>query len=343
MPTSILPSGSMTGNTSLHIVLRGPLLAALAGLLSACATAPRQPSPPAHPAGPFVEGALLDGATGAPLDRDALRIRLAASRHIYVGERHTDPRFHRVQAEVLELLLELRGEVVVAIEWLPGSQAAALATWLDGDGDRASLEAAVSWRRFWGPTLEAYAPLLELARARGVPVVAANAEPGPVRELARRGAAGLPPHVRAALPPLDSADDQHRATFAAMMARVAHAHAMGPEALDRYYLAQLARDEAMARVVANLLADHPERRVVVFAGVGHIDHGLGVPARAAHLSRAPFAIVRPIDADELERADRVIAPAYPERLADALWLIPPPPRAGATSAPPHSGNDASSS
>ena len=61
--------------------------------------------------------------------------------------------------------------------------------------------------------------------------------------------------------------------------------------MDRYYSAQLVRDAFMAATVVSVAEAMPESVVVVLAGRGHVDYGLGVPERARSALNAPYLVV----------------------------------------------------
>ena len=95
--------------------------------------------------------------------------------------------------------------------------------------------------------------------------------------------------------------------------------------MDRYYTAQVLRDEYMAQ---NLKAhlEKPEnnhRIAVVFAGIGHTDFALGIPLRAARLLGSPFRIILPIPNGAMDDHARLVRnKPYPRRRADYLWEAP---------------------
>ena len=93
--------------------------------------------------------------------------------------------------------------------------------------------------------------------------------------------------------------------------------------LENYYMAQVFRDEHMARTLAAKLggSEAKGRVAVVFAGRGHVEHGLGVPARAALLLGAPYVVVLP--AKNRDGARPVAVPGqsrYPARKCDFRWI-----------------------
>jgi len=96
---------------------------------------------------------------------------------------------------------------------------------------------------------------------------------------------------------------------------------MGAEMYDRYYAAQLVRDEFMAARVAQAAASPDVDVCVVLAGRGHIDYGLGVPRRAQTALREPALVILPAGgASELEES-RVEGLPEALLLADLLWIV----------------------
>nr|WP_281381493.1 ChaN family lipoprotein [Quisquiliibacterium transsilvanicum] len=120
-----------------------------------------------------------------------------------------------------------------------------------------------------------YAPYVELALRRGLPLVAANLS----NEQARRIARGEPHPLAGVLPPGWGATER-----AAMAAEIRDGHCgMLPEsAIVPMAAAQVARDAQMARalVEAHRASGLP---VVLLAGNGHVRADLGVPRHLAGL------------------------------------------------------------
>ncbi len=264
-------------------------LVLLVPLVLACATT--RPLPPDE----HLRDRVIDGRTGQVLTPREVDARLLAARVVFVGEEHGNPLFHRVQGEVLERVARLDPDTAMAIEWLPPSKSLALLGFIASSPPATleSLRAAVLWDETWGHDFAAYAPLFELARTRRIPILPLNAEPGLARFVARGGRDGVPPERRAELPPLDSGNDAHRAWFRARMEVAAHGHpghALSGDAFERFYLAQLVWDETMAR---NAVVAARAHKVVVFAGSGHVEFGLGIPARIGALSHV---VILPIAA-----------------------------------------------
>jgi len=304
------------------------LLVAVVATLSACASTGER----APPGGEGQGSIVVDGRTGAVLSEAEVTRRLRAARVVLVGEEHANPAFHAVQRVVLErvVAVETNGShhIVVGVEWLPRSSEGVLDDFLNRSPQPpiAELRSLVDWDEVWGHDFDAYAALFETARRVHVRIVPLNAEPGLARVVARGGVAGVPPERAAELPPLDSGNEAQREWFRARMEAAAEGHpghALSGEALDRMYLAQLVWDETMARsVIAAIVspaAATETRQVVVFAGMGHVEYGLGIPARLGGLTHL---VIVPVVSLEDARS-RVRDAAMPEREADLFWLVHP--------------------
>lgn len=285
---------------------------------------------------------VIDARSGRVLSADALLARLGAVDVLVVGEEHGNPAFHAVQREVVELAYEVYDHrVAIGVEWLPASMNLVLRGFTrppaarDEPGGTApvhpetrpedldELRRASRWDELWGHDFAAYAPLWRTFRALGIEVSGLNAEPGLARLVSRGGVDNVPPERKAELPPLDSGNPRHKTWFVERMAAAGHPHALGPDALDRMYLAQLVWDETMAKNT-RALAEHVERgtrpKVIVLAGAGHVERALGIPARLGPLRRL---VILPVEhmSDALDRARDA---DFPDREADLFWLPPEP-------------------
>ncbi len=279
------------------------------------------------PIAPTGDRRIVSAVTGEVAVDAATVVRdLSDVAHVYVGEHHDSASDHAVQVEVAEAMRSSGRPLVVGVEWLPAAANPALADWVEGRLDEAAFLRTVDWERVWGHSAALYRPIFEWARRHSVRMVGLNPPPG-LAEAVGRGRP-LSAEQTAVLPPLTSGYHAHREAFAERFLAHAHAHGHGhpfrPETLERYYKAQLVRDETMALAV--IAEARPGGTVLVFAGAGHVDHGFGVPERAAGLAGpglGPFRIVLPVPSGELpDRAQLVTSAPYPTRRADWLWEAP---------------------
>jgi len=147
--------------------------------------------------------------------------------------------------------------------------------------------------RPWEDYAVRYRPLIELARAEGIPVVAANAPRRYVNRVTREGPGSLEtlgPLARFFLPPLPypGPSVEYRAQWDEIMAAAmqAAAEAHGDTADVRDYAgsenalqAQALWDASMGHAIADALAVVPGRLLLHFAGSFHVERGTGIAER----------------------------------------------------------------
>jgi uncharacterized iron-regulated protein len=147
--------------------------------------------------------------------------------------------------------------------------------------------------RPWEDYAVRYRPLIELARAEGIPVVAANAPRRYVNRVTREGPGSLEtlgPLARFFLPPLPypGPSVEYRAQWDEIMAAAmqAAAEAHGDTADVRDYAgsenalqAQALWDASMGHAIADALGVVPGRLLLHFAGSFHVERGTGIAER----------------------------------------------------------------
>lgn len=236
---------------------------------------------------PDLDGQLVAG--GDALAWEDLVKRATAARVVYVGEEHGTASHHRLQRDLLAAL-DAAGPVVLACEYFPRSLQPALDRIASGEVAPADLRQALRWDETWGHAWEAYAPLFELCLERRIRIVALNAEKDLVQRVRRQGLGALGFEELLGLPRMDLKAEAHRARVTRQLQQV---HPLPAEALERYYQAFTLWDEAMAEgVVDAVLRDgRPGVRVLVVAGIAHVQTGTGIPDRVARRWSAPRLIV----------------------------------------------------
>ena len=257
-----------------RIVVAGLLLA-----LTGCRTV-------AGTSGRIVHGAQADSTGTAELVRELLEYDV-----VFLGELHDSDEGHAFQNEVTRRLGAER-PLVLSLEMFERD----VQIWLD-----AYLAGAMSEDEFlevgrpWPNYAEHYRPAVELARARGWPVLAANLPRPVARDIARQGveAVDSPWLPRG----IDSSEGPYKELFVEAMG--GHGAGMESEQLDDWYAAQCAKDDAMAESIADWLvrSTDPEPPLVVhWCGRFHSDFGLGtverLQARAPELKIAVVSMTR---------------------------------------------------
>jgi uncharacterized iron-regulated protein len=204
---------------------------------------------------------------------------LAKADVIYLGERHTIVRHHKIQEQILADLGKQAIPLAVGLEQMEADKQPQLDRFNRGEIDFAELAKATDWAKRWA-NYDQYRGALETAQKLKAPVVALNAKAETIRQVARSGGVEkMPAELRKELP--DEMQLQDPAYEKALsLELMVHAAAM-PNMLRPMIEAQMARDESMAAAVAAFLKsdEGKGRKMIVLCGGGHVAHGLGAPAR----------------------------------------------------------------
>lgn len=300
------------------------VFAALA-LLTGCVTAQPTGADSAPEPDPTADDAMPEPYrvytnTGAPATLDDLVAAMRDADVVFLGEQHDDSTTHALQLRLFQAADALDRPVALSLEMFERDVQPVLDEYLAGlIRERDFLAAA----RPWGNYVTDYRPVVEYARERGLPVLAANAPQRYVSRVSRLGPdalADLGPEAQATLPPdVAPASDALEAEFVALMrGMMGHGgddasddsppdsttsdagavHGSAPD-LSNLIAAQNLRDAAMGYTLASYLDAHPGHRVVHLNGTFHSEGGLGVPEHLARYrpgTRALVVTAKPDDA-----------------------------------------------
>lgn len=256
----------------------------------------------------------------APLPPDALVARVADKRVVFVGETHTRYTDHLNQLHIIELLYALDPNIVLGVEYFQQRFQPQVDDYIAGRTTERQFLRETEYFERWGYDYRLYAPIFRFAREQHIPVRALNVPSSLPSAVARVGLDGLSDEQRADLPQqIEPASDAYKARL--REAFEAHG-AAGPGTFEHFVEAQLVWDEGMAESAAAYLSAHPNRRMVILTGSGHVEFGSGIPQRLARRTNASYAIV-------LGAAGKDIEP----KMADYLLLgeereLPPAGRLG---------------
>lgn len=203
---------------------------------------------------------------------------LAQRQVVLVGETHLDDNTHRIERAVLEGIARRKpGKVVLALEMFQRDVQPVLDAYLQGDIDEATFRREA---RVWGNYQTGYRPLVELAKAHGIPVVAANLPADLQRELAMKGAAALSSLTageRAMLPlEIHPPHDGYWSRLGRRLRDRFHGHDASASLEARRYAVQNLWDNSMAQAALEALQADRERTVLLIAGGFHVEYGQGI-------------------------------------------------------------------
>jgi uncharacterized iron-regulated protein len=217
--------------------------------------------------------------------------RLARTDVVFFGEQHDDPETHRAEAAVLAGIGSMGRPVVLSLEMFERDVQPVLDDYLAG---RISEADFLARSRPWPRYATDYRPLVELAKERGWPVVAANVPRPMASAVGRLGLAALdtlsPAERRYAAREIICPKDDYRARFMEQMQ--GHSAGSGPASsagdtlptamAERFYLAQCVKDETMAESIVEARRRAPRYAIVVhITGAFHSDFAQGTVERVA--------------------------------------------------------------
>lgn len=303
-----------------------PVLAcALLLLLTGCAAAPPTSEPLSAPESQY-DAKLVDPATGQALDLPALTYRLRDADVVVVGEYHGHHASHLLQSRLQVALHRQNPKQVLSMEQFNVDAQPELNRYLAGEtGETELIEDAAGWDNYRA----SYRPLVEFAKNRQLPVVAANAPSDLVRCVGRKGPAyleDLPPARRQLVPvaPFTDTPAYQDKFIQAIAGRHGSSEPGMTERLQNTYQAQLLRDNTMASRIVDALERNPGHQVLHLTGTFHSEDRLGTVALIAQ--RAPvlkIAVISPafwpVDEPQPALADL-------RDKGDYLYFIQPLPR-----------------
>ncbi|WP_407332502.1 ChaN family lipoprotein [Enterovibrio sp. 27052020O] len=231
----------------------------------------------------------IESPNGVPYSLNELANALSDADVILVGEWHTHPGIHLFQAQLLSTLAARYPATALSMEQFSRPDQSVIDGYLQGDfGESALLKKTEKWPNYASD----YRPLVEIAKANAMPVVAANTTQEIVRCLAAKGEGyldTLPSEKRRYVAQtLSSEPSPYKEKFLSVMF---HGN---EEKTNNQYLAQIAWDDTMAESMVEFLATNPNYKVMHIAGAFHVENGLGIASRI--LARNPdlnIAIISP--------------------------------------------------
>ena len=315
--------------------LRFAFMCAVTGFALASCASPAQQNTglPALP--DLTSYVLVEPVSGVAVSVETAAAQLAQADVVFLGESHSHPGNHLAQMAIFRALHQRNGDLALSLEQFERDVQPVLDQYLAGDIGEATLR---DLGRAWDNYPVSYRPLVEYAKANGLPVIAAEAPNMVVRCVGRQGPAFLdtmPADKRLwAAAKLHLDDGPYRDRFIAFATQDGvHGESGGTDdevsdAVLRSFAAQVTRDETMADSIVAHIAAHPGRRVVHLTGSFHSAAFLGTAERVAW--RRPdltIAVVHPI---EVENPARPVVPTDQRGEGTFLLLIAPTPQAYAS-------------
>jgi uncharacterized iron-regulated protein len=232
---------------------------------------------------------------------------LSRHRVVFVGEQHPRYDHHLNQLAIIRALYALDSNLAIGVEFIQQPFQPYVDKYIAGELNTQQFLRKTEYYDRWRYDFRLYAPIFEFAREHGIPMRALNTPAELTRKIGREGLEALSKEEQAQLP---AEIERSNVTYREYLQRVFEQHPQGGGDFETFYEAQLVWDETMAANAASYLDEHPDARMVVLAGNGHLAYGFGIPDRVTRrLDEVSTAIV-------LNDWERSITPG----LADYLLL-----------------------
>jgi uncharacterized iron-regulated protein len=230
---------------------------------------------------------------------------------IFVGEDHDSGFSHESELTILTVLSERDSNLILALEMFERDVQGTLDDYLKGTiPEDQFLEKARAWPNYASD----YRPLVELAKGRGIPVIAANIPRKAAAAVAKGNkvspkALGKDHVYLPATLHLDSQEYYER--FAATMNIMPHFSPMKGVNVKALFKAQVLKDAVMAASLEPYL----ENRILFFCGHFHSDFHLGIPYQLQknHPELKVTVVTTSSSIEDVPMKDR-------SRMADFIWL-----------------------
>ncbi|WP_412852002.1 ChaN family lipoprotein [Ectothiorhodospira shaposhnikovii] len=267
----------------------------------------------------------FDTVTGARISESELMNRLRDADTVLIGELHGNVQHHRVQARIIQMLVDAGAEPDLYFEMLSERQEKRYEIYRNmvkqpvafltlEDHDRAR-EEALEWSARGWHRWDAYAPLFEMADRAELAVLHADLPDPLMRNVSLYGSMAIPRSLRDQLFPLGRVGELESISQCLLpLMRNSHQLDEGSSAIGGLVIAQLARDAYMAL----RLSQGRGQRVLV-AGREHVRTDVGVPRHLKGLDpKLRILTIAPMEANtkipEHDCADDAMQVPY-----DILW------------------------
>ena len=251
-----------------------------------------------------------------PRQINELTGKLTEKRALFVGEIHDMQEHHQNQLRLIQNLYERNPDIAIGVEYFQQPYQSHLNDYIAGYIDEREMLVRTEYFKRWNIDYRMLQPILRFAREKHIPVLALNISEEIHHKVFSGGLKSLSPEDREHIPddiqPI-SQDYKNR------LRTIFNVHPEGTT-FDIFVEGQQLWDESMAEVAANYLKEHPQTKLVVLAGLGHMMYGDGIPKTLDRRLGGNFSTVA-INGKQLAKypgiADFILASSGGTALPDA--------------------------
>jgi len=217
--------------------------------------------------------------------------KLANYQLIYVGESHSNYEDHKLQLEIIRDLSKRDPNLAIGMEMFTRPTQPVIDRYLNNEIDEKTFLKESHYFEKWRFDYRLYRDIINFAKFNNLPLVALNLEKNIVNQVFKNGGTTtLSEEDKELLPiarDLDMEGYRQRIETAYLM----HGGQGQTGDFSGFLQAQALWDETMAETIVDYLTDHPEKRMVVIVGRGHVSKETAIPPRVARRLPVSQAVV----------------------------------------------------
>lgn len=238
-----------------------------------------------------------DAQSGKNLTAAQLASKLQKYDVVFFGEYHDQSEIHQYELELLKAMYKAKGEkLALSMEMFEADNQSKLNNFL---ADTLSEEDFLAASRPWPNYGTDYAPLVNFAKEKKMPVIAANVPRFLAAHVAKNNASteGVEAQYQQWLPKHTYAPEgAYKDKFYAQMSSPAAPMKMPPQRLAAVYAAQCLKDDKMAESIAAFADAHQNMQILHINGCFHSDAHLGTAQKLEVLRpKLKVAVITPLE------------------------------------------------
>lgn len=238
-----------------------------------------------------------DAQNGKNLTAAQLASKLQKYDLVFFGEYHDQSEIHQYELELLEAMYKAKGaKLALSMEMFEADNQSKLNNFL---ADTLSEENFLAASRPWPNYRTDYAPLVNFAKEKKMPVIAANVPRFLAAHVAKNNASteGVEAQYQQWLPKHTYAPEgAYKDKFYAQMSSPAAPMKMPPQRLAAVYAAQCLKDDKMAESIAAFADAHQNMQILHINGCFHSDAHLGTTQKLEALRpELKVAVITPLE------------------------------------------------
>lgn len=238
-----------------------------------------------------------DAQSGKNLTAAQLASKLQKYDVVFFGEYHDQSEIHQYELELLKAMYKAKGaKLALSMEMFEADNQSKLNNFL---ADTLSEENFLAASRPWPNYRTDYAPLVNFAKEKKMPVIAANVPRFLAAHVAKNNASteGVEAQYQQWLPKHTYAPEgAYKDKFYAQMSSPAAPMKMPPQRLAAVYAAQCLKDDKMAESIAAFADAHQNMQILHINGCFHSDAHLGTAQKLEALRpELKIAVITPLE------------------------------------------------